>query len=317
MRPSHIFSSLLAARQGGRTLIELMVVVALGLLIVLGVGAIYLSANRSTSAATNSAASEDSGQTALLLIGSAIRQSQFSEIVNDADTRRNALVYGGPNALYIQGCTNQLFTDADSGDFSCTGADITGDALVVAYQADNVVASPQGAIATNCLGNAASQLGTNNTGVAATVPVVRNAYFLEGNSLMCLGNGNAIPQPLIDGVTNFKVYFGIDDRYTSGQSSDDPLTTSLRDAAWINAQTPLNAVPVWDYVQSVHVCIEIRGEAGSGAAGAQYRPCPVVDGTTKQVVPAALTTVPNAQFTYRTYERTFAIRSRRWATLSQ
>jgi len=302
-------------RQRGRTLVELMVVLALGLLILLGVGTLYLTADRSSQEAERNSVLEDSGRAALRIVGDSVRRAYYSEIANTALYRRDALMYGGLDADYVRGCTGQHFNTETPPE--CEGS-AAGDALLVAFQANNVVASEQGPAALDCLGNAAPDRATataNNASVA-TVPVARNVFYMKNGRLMCLGNGNATPQPVVGDVTNFRVFFGFDDRYLNAAIVGDRFqATSLRTGAYINAQPNLGSVPAWNFAVSVVVCLEIRGPKGSASAGETYQPCPGedADGLVQEADPVA---VPDSH-ARRTYLQTFAIRSQRVPTLAE
>jgi type IV pilus assembly protein PilW len=309
--------------QRGRTVVELMVVVALGLLILLGVGTLYLTADRSAQEAERGAVIEDSGRVALRIIGDAVRRSRYSEIVSTSWLPRNAVLYGGGDAVLLRGCTGQRFS-TDEPPECTTVAGAVGDALLVAYQANNVLASAQGPAARDCLGNTAPNLATTEAISSlgfATVPVARNIFYLAGNNLMCLGNGNATPQAIVGDVTDFRVFFGYDDRSlddTSGGDPEDfsrvPRATSLRTGAYIDAQPPKDS-PAWDWVVSVVVCLELRGPPNSATAGEQYQPCPRENSTTRLVEETDPIAVPDTRLR-RTYTQTFAIRSLRASTLA-
>ncbi|MFN7573130.1 MAG: PilW family protein [Betaproteobacteria bacterium] len=311
-------------RQRGRTIVELMVVVALGLVILLGVGTLYLTADRSAQEAERGAVIEDSGRVALRIIGDAARRSRYSEIVSTNSLPSNAVLYGSGGAVLLRGCTGQRFSTDEPPE--CTAvAGAVGDALLVGYQANNVLASTQGPAARDCLGNTAPNLATTEAISSLgfpTVPVARNIFYLAGNNLMCLGNGNATPQAIVGDVTDFRVFFGYDDRVKTalpgvGAASlaTPPQATSLRTAAYIDAQSGVGDVPAWNWVVSAVVCLELRGPPNSATAGEQYQPCPRENSTTRLVEETDPIAVPDTRLR-RTYTQTFAIRSLRASTLA-
>lgn len=69
---------------------------------------------------------------------------------------------------------------------STDGGGNVSDAIEISYQGT-----------TDCLGQAAAS------------PVI-NRYYVNDTNLMCLGNGNATPQPLIGGVQNMQILYGQD-----------------------------------------------------------------------------------------------------------
>lgn len=274
-------------RESGRTLIELLVAIALGLLIMLGVGTLYLNANQTTRALTNRASAEETGQIALSLLGSSVRRAGYSEIVGREDPQnlRQNMLYGGPT---LRACRNANFTALSDTNFACdTAAAGAPDSLAIWYQADNVIATSQGPIP-DCLGFAPPLQNVINQAMAprapgGQIPVARNEFFVAGNQLRCRNNAappNQQDQPLLNGVEDLKVFFGFDDRgYAAGRHDGlRPDASSLRTAAEINALTaPLLAnATAWDFVVNVYVCILVRSaEAGVTAqASAPYVPCP-------------------------------------------
>lgn len=202
-------------RQSGRTLIELLVAIALGLLVLAGVASLYFGASRSGRVAGNVAAVEEGGQIALSLMGNAVRRAGYAEIAGTNSTARFNLLFDGP---HVRGCSdgrdfvNAAAANPVNADFVCTGGAVpnrVGDTLAVAFQADAVLAAAQAATV-DCIGNnppnrpaPAAFAGAAPGGV---VPVVQNVYFVEwqpanltGN-LMCAGNGNpGQPQPVLNG----------------------------------------------------------------------------------------------------------------------
>jgi type IV pilus assembly protein PilW len=300
--------------QHGRTLIELLVAIALSLLILLGVGTLYLGANQSARISGNVASVEETGQILLSLLGSAIRRAGYSEIVGTDPGVRLNLLYDGPT---VRGCVNQHFEDPNAGDFDCVAvAGGTGDALAIWYQADSVLAAAQGA-SLDCLGNAAPMWAITNPSYAGRVPggqlpLVRNVYFARNGSLFCLGNGNPNPQPLADNVLDFKVYFGFDDDgyANAANTGERPSARSIRTANEINALAPANLISPWDFVVSVHVCVLIRTpEAGTTAgAGATFRGCPQNAAEAAGEAPAQA--LPADGAIRRAYTQVFTVRSR-------
>lgn len=302
----------------GRTLIELLVSIALGLLILLGVGTLYLGANQSARVASNVGSIQESAATVIALIGPAIRRAGYTEIVGVGGRPSDTFLYNGPHLL---GCTNGRFADAANDNFACVnGLPADGDTVAVWFQADNRVAAAQGPTL-DCLGNGPLAEWTITGQFAGlvpggTIPLVRNVYFLDNaGNLMCLGNGNATPQPLMNGVEQLKVYYAFDDVAFGPPISvlpDQPTARSIRDAAFINSQPapPGGEVDAWDYVISVHVCVVLRSqEAGLRVtAGNDFRPCPV--DATEAAGNTALVAGPADGALRRSFTQVFTIRSR-------
>ena len=96
-------------RQRGRTLIELIVSIAIGLVIVSGVASLYLSSSQVSRVANQVGAAEDSGQLAMFVLGDAIRMAGFGAIVGSSATSRlGQTQFAGPQ---LRACSNATFAD--------------------------------------------------------------------------------------------------------------------------------------------------------------------------------------------------------------
>lgn len=300
-------------RHFGRTLIELLVAIALGLLILLGVGTLYLSSNQSTRVATNVASAESVGQVALTLIGNSIRRSAYSEIVGTEDYGlSNNVLYRGPT---MRGCTGARF-GGDNPNNACNPTVAgTPDSIGIWYQADNALSASQ-APTDDCVGTQPALQNVSNEYYrprVGQIRVVQNNFFVAGNNLRCAGGLDE--QPLLTGVEDMKVYYGFDDdAFANPVEADRVLAArSLRTASFINAlPAPFALSSPWDWVVSVTVCVLVRTEeAGVSAQGAAvtYTPCPQ---TADQA--AGLAAIPAATANdgrvRRAYSQTFAIRAR-------
>src|SRR5258706_7188890 len=69
------------ASSRGRTLIELIVAMALSLLILLGVGSLFLGANQSSRTASGISGAEEGASYVMMVLGNAIRRAGYSEII--------------------------------------------------------------------------------------------------------------------------------------------------------------------------------------------------------------------------------------------
>jgi type IV pilus assembly protein PilW len=318
--------------QHGRTLIELMVAIAISLIITAVVTAIFLSVNRTARYSGELSNVEDAGRVAMLLMGNAIRQAGYAEIVGrdinvaeqGANSRRQTLL---ADALHLAGCRNGSFAANQAGLDApvCPTAPGTAfDALMVSYQGGNVVGSNQTGV-TDCLGNnpidralPAGHVGRNIV-ASGNRPMVQNFYFVDDNTLMCRA-GNANAQALIPNVQEFRVYYGFDDtRYNSASPmavAPSGAVQLIPSAAqtYVNADF-LNAEPdrlrAWDHVISVYVCLVVRSTSGTGGLTAglttQFAGCPDDAEDVLQDLPMRNNTDGGV---YRTYSQVFTVRSR-------
>lgn len=307
-------TSRIGRRVAGRTLIELLVAIALGLLILLGVGSLYLASNQSTRSATNLASADNVGQVALTLIGSSVRRAGYAELIGTEYLGlANNTLYQGPT---IRGCSGARFTNSDDPNSAC-GPTVAGapDSIALWYQADNALASSQGPT-DNCVGN---QPALQNVTYANYVPrvaqirVAQNNFFINGNSLSC--NGNGTTQPLLNGIEDLKVWYGFDDFAYQNPGVPDivPAARSLRTASYISGlAAPSPLFSPWDYVVSVTVCVLVRTEeVGTSAQGASvtYTQCPQSANQAAGIdaLPTQTATDGRAR---RTFTQTFAVRVR-------
>jgi type IV pilus assembly protein PilW len=300
-------------QQRGRTLIELLVSIALGLLILLGVGTLYLSSNQTTRSASNLSTAENVSQVALTLIGNSIRRSGYSEIIGaEYSGLANNMLYQGPT---LRACSGARFTGDDPN--AACGAATAGapDSLAIWFQADNALASSQGAT-DDCVGNAAVTSNVTNPNYqvrVASIPLVQNNFFIDGNNLRCRGGANT--QPLLTGVEDLKVFFGFDDFAYANPALIDTIPTarSVRDASYINNLAPPSPLfSPWDYVVSVTVCVLVRTEEqGVSAQGATvtYQPCPQneLQAAGRQLIADVTATDGRVR---RAFSQTFSVRVR-------
>lgn len=313
-----------------------MVAIALGLLLLAAVAAVFVGANQSTRLAIGLAGSEEAGQIALTLIGRSVRRAGYTEIVGTGteSLARNALWDG----QRIGGCTGARATLSASTattpqarrDFflslTCPapGAASAPDTLAVWYQADNVAGPAQGAMR-DCLGNQVAGTGgvlvaSNEAfgGAALSIPLVRNVYYVQNGRLMCEGSGSpGQPQALLENIVDFKVFYGFDDTSYNAEvagrlegSLYRPAASTLRTAEWINDQPlTLSQESAWQFVNSVYVCILTRtSEPGTGTAANSFLPCPQTAAEVHDGVAPA--TLPADGAARRRYAQFIALRSR-------
>lgn len=316
--------------EAGRTLLELIIAIAIGLVIVAGVSSLYLSSSQVSRVSNQVGATEDGGQLALFMVGDAIRMAGFGEIVGSSATMPSGQTqFEGPQ---IAGCSNGSFAApwATPPNLTCVpSGNATGpDQLWVAFQSDNVKASPQSALS-DCLGqdfdplNLAHRTTIQRWGgpSISDVPVVQNVFSINGaGQFACRGRFGGATQALVANTENFKVFFGFDNvRYAAGANGPIDLVPMARrwlDATAVNALPPMApAIPgspqatPWDYVVSVLVCVTVvTNETGLTAQAATTRArCP---NTAAEVeAGGALTVVDNDGFIRRTFSQVFAVRA--------
>ena len=148
---------------------------------------------------------------------------------------------------------------------------------------------------------------------AATLPLVRNVYYLNNGALVCEGSGNLNqPQTLLDNVEEFKVFYGFDE--TGYQFNTDenyrPTASKFHTAAEISDLDPdARGNSPWRFVVSVYICVVIRSSETGTAAGATttYRPCPRTESEIRTGTAAISIPADGAQ--RRRYAQTLALRT--------
>ncbi len=325
----------LEAAQSGRSLVELMLSLTIGLAVTAAVSSAFVASTRTARVAEELAGIADTGQVVLQMIGNSIRQSGYGEIVGSevaigsaqASVQRSQTLFA--DGASLAGCSGTRFADDTVPNPVCgPPLDPNFDSLMVRFQGDAVIPPAQGRI-DDCLGilppAEALPLGHVGTSAVADRPMVQNAYYGANGSLWCRGNGRAgpalpfaAPQELVANIEQFKVFYGFDDvRYANPAVNPGATVRSLRDAAFLNG-LPAVTLP-WDYVVSVHVCFVVRSAAGaakdlSNAASYTYERCPMNAAEAAGALPQATATDRALR---RTYTQVFTIRARSTANPRQ
>ncbi|MBX9869713.1 MAG: PilW family protein [Burkholderiaceae bacterium] len=264
------------SKLAGRSLVELMIAITIGLFILIAVSALFLSNSQTSRTSDDKSRLEDEGRLALNLIAFHLRMAGYGALIS-ADKNPLALSYGttftkpigfavgaaGPDP--VQGCAGG-FANPAAAVIACAGG-TTSDALSIRYVIDlfNANVTSTGIPApTDCLGQR----------ITAVSSIVENRFFIKNNAttgrseLYCIGNGNTsdgadftgAAQPIAENIIDLRLTYGTSS--TSGQSVD---------GAFVDA----NGVGVaWGNVLAVNVCL-VGQSANDGVAARpqQYRDC--------------------------------------------
>lgn len=234
----------------GRTLIELMIAMAIGLIIMLAVSTLYVTNTKTYRITDDKALLEEEGRLALNLMAFHLRMVGYG-VLQSASPNTSG---GGGTTNYtagkesIYGCTGGFVSPVAASPAACNGG--TGpDAFLVSYVLDSVNS------------NSASQGGV--TGPADCIgqplvgtPVVENRFYIQVNpatgqrELYCAGNGGVAPgsnlspgQPIMDNVIDLKVTYGYD-------QNDDQSVDGFYTAASLMAGT---TVPLPSYKNTTSI----------------------------------------------------------------
>jgi type IV pilus assembly protein PilW len=314
-------------RQHGRTLVELVVALALGLLLMAGVGTLYLSSRGVSRVAQQAGSAEDTARVVMAAIGEAAKAAGYGEIVGSDHVAQGQTLFDGPT---VRGCRGSRFADAFNAlapDYACSGVGpgdqvllrLQGRYALVPMDAAHLTATtlPDCLGASNAMQDAPVRAASARAGAGIQRRLVQSAFALDptGSALRCHGNGNpGSPAPIANDVIEFRVFYRFDDAgfdlAVGNQTNYAPLGGTVRDAAWIAAAAAGSTADPWRHVVAVVVCITVatreRGTAARGADAAAPR-CPRT--MAEAAAGTLLTEAADDGRIRRTFIETFTVRS--------
>lgn len=327
--------------QTGRTLIELLIAMTIGLVIVIGVSALYLSSSGLSRTSNQISTVEQAGQLALLVLGDSLKLAAYGEIIGSDFAAQGQTLMDG---IHLRGCTNAQFTtpfpayvappgNTPPPNLNCAVAS-GGDALYVRYQAAPVISAVEPADLTRISMNdcGASNLNQNEVlasaqmraGVGLVRPIVTNVFQLDSinNTLDCAGYGAAAFQPLLQNVVEFKLFYRFDDAAfaggASGVTNAVPFTGSIRDAAFLNGLLG-GPVDPWNYVVAVIACITMQTDEGgvsTSPTNATASRCPTTAAEAESGLNLTVLVPTTDGRIRRTFSQVFTVRARATPTPS-
>ena len=258
-------------RQLGLTLVELLVAMAISAVIAVAAVSALVVSRQGFSTVDAASQIRDNARFATDLIQRIGVQSGFQD-VKYAATSRAASVSGlatspPPN---ISGATNSVSTSG--ADLTAFTAKTTGDAgygsdvLVLRYQ---TVETFPGSGATDktmidCMGTASASPASDQDDRRTSVLYVNDS--LGEPSLMCKTDSNTTPQPVVRGVENFQVLYGVSG-VTPAAAPTATFTVIpdryLRADQMTVAGSPANTNANWARVRSIRIGMVLRGPVGS------------------------------------------------------
>lgn len=248
--------TLLGRAQGGVTLIELLVGIAIGLLtIAVAMGALMVSRGVSGTVSDVSGIQQQAAY-AMRVIGMQVRQ---------AGSLRLNLNPGTSTAVdpYLAAVAFETTIPPASSPFESFDPaqnTINGTASPVSltlgfrrYTEPVFIDSTEQSLSRNCLGGPAD---------GPTTPDVRleSVFALNGSELRCSGNG-AAAQPIVQNVANFQVLYKLQDTTTT------PGITTIK-------SVDASGITNWAQVQAVEVCLVLYGDEPIDLpTGSNYTDC--------------------------------------------
>ncbi len=179
----------------GFTIVEIMVALTISMILLFGVINIFLASKRSYTLQNGAARLQENARFALHIMERSISMAGLDRALPAPSTGtdyKDAFVVGAA-------ATADNIAENTAAKYGFTTAlGKASDSIEVVYTS-----------ATDCLGNAAPGSEANDLFYIAT----------DTTTLMCLGNGNVTPQPLVDGIENMQILYGQD---TTGGLSGGP-----------------------------------------------------------------------------------------------
>lgn len=301
-----------ASRQRGRSIVELMVALTIGLVILGALLLVYLSSSSSNRQTQTVERMNEDGAVALHFLASQLRLAGFSyprlNVPPVSATFNNAELQLPDRYLVgagLRGC-DRGFVNAGVAfaDLACATSGTGSAAVALRFEGDanNTVPTLAG-VAADCLGQTAPSVPAA-TGGGVNYRLVESRLWSRTSAnigvpeLACGGNGGTAatinsfsPQPLVQLVENVALRYGL--------AGDGTARSNVRfvDAATVDALGG-SVDANWSRVVSVQVCVLVRSEERDSAGGGGYIGC---DGQ------AAVAT---DGYTRRAYRTVVALRNR-------
>ena len=272
-------------RQRGRTLLELMISISIGLVVIGAVFVVYLGTTASSrQSSANNRISEDAA-IAMAILGNNLRMAGYSP-PRALFSPGSALVDGVkavvPDRHYvgpaIRGC-DFGFSSAANVAFdliTCNPSSSPGPAaFVVRYEGDAFNTIPISGNPSDCLTNGITA-NTVSTYDATSYKLVESRFSVDTSAsngtpeLYCAGSGGAAPftrQPLMQFVENMAISYGIAEDNLGGNVVRYVSQTQL------DAITPGTTDSLWARVVSVKLCLVLRSETRDQNGGGNYIDC--------------------------------------------
>ncbi len=217
-------------RQGGVSLIEMLVALVIGLVVVGALLATYLSSGQTGRLQSAFAQMDEDAQMGLRILSSDLLMAGYARPVSrDAETSGLRKTYNGRPVF---GCDRGFQAAAVNTPAECGGS-VNSPAIEIAFEADLYNSVVTEGKPSDCLGNSFQD---GDTGITF------NRYRANSDALQCTGpRGNAAP--LVHNVERLQFWYGEAD-------STDPRKL----VRYVNA----SAVQDFNLVLSVRVCLLIR-----------------------------------------------------------
>lgn len=284
---------LAAARrlQSGRTLLELMIALTIGLVILAALGVVYLSTTRTNRQSGDVSRMSEDAAIAFNLLGINLRMAGFSQ--------PRALVLPGGAIIdgvkqvaadrhfvgaAVRGCDHG-FADVKKGFYDLTCSAGTGPAAIaLRFEGDRFNTVPIGTTPSDCVNNAVTTATPSAIDATLTYALIDSRFVGQIGTtsntpeLLCAGSGGtgtAIfnAEPLTQFVDNVQFSYGV----AADRESRDVIqymSASQVDTLPTSAANPVQMVDGrWSRVVNIKACIVMRSENRNQADTGTYIDC--------------------------------------------
>ncbi len=283
------------ALEAGRSLIEVMISLVIGMVIVLALSSMFAANRQTYRTSDDKSRLDDEGRLALNLMAFHVRMAGYGSLLSTVESYVNENNAAGTQtlnttlpAIYtnnsnengvsvnaIRGCAGGFADSAVDVNVLACKPGTASDAFLVRYVVDEFSANTDAdGKPTDCLGSTLIQIpaapATSRKAPSGAHYLVENRFFVQMNNgvpeLYCQGNGGTVAgasfknaaQPIAENVEQMKITYGVSS--TNGQTADTFLTAEK--------------VTNWEGVISARVCLVVRS-ANDGVAQTKqtYRDC--------------------------------------------
>lgn len=239
-------------KQDGLSLIELMIAMVVSLVLVGGIGTVYISSKRNYHARDQLSLMDETARIALTTLTKHLEHAGYAA---PAKLPLGAYMYalGGttpPKAVCNSSDTGvhpdlnltTFATRATQDNYKPDGVNVTGDTVSVRFLGDAT-------LFTDCANGELPQDCRVGSAPSMEAALIYNTFFVNESTgyptLMCAGSRNVNPSPIVNGIENIQFLYGVD-ADTDGDAD-----------RYLNA-TAVGSASAWQQVVSIKVGILVR-----------------------------------------------------------
>lgn len=273
--------------QAGRTLVELMIAIAIGLIILLALSTVYLGTTSTSRQSTTISRMSEDAAIAFNLVGGSLRAGGSSPprvlvlpggaIVGGATVEAPDRNFTGAS---VRGCDDGFTAETAKGafdDLACNAGGNGPAAVAIRFEGDEWNTVPVGGKASDCLQHAVQSQVNSAIDPALQYTLVDSRFFVAASGsgtpeLKCAGNGGTgatifNPEPLLELVEDVQLRYGV---AADGVSRD---VQQYATAAEVDALGGASVDANWSRVVNIRVCMVMRSQNRDQAGSGNYINC--------------------------------------------